>query len=105
MVDSTLPCFTGISTKPVTPTVDTLERLPKAQSEDDITVRKASATTTASEFKYPVSTALRERFHMKLTDPQCNELIDRLIDSSCNNMFTKLYDSFQVCFSPCLITS
>lgn len=44
---------------------------------------------------YPVTSALRERFQLGMTEIQVEEQVDRLIDSSCNNMFTKLYDSFQ----------
>lgn len=76
---SGLPCFTGVTTKPGV----------KAAFVEG----KAS---TAEHIKYPVSAALRDRFHMSLTEPQVGDLMDRLIDSSCNNVFTSLYDSFQV---------
>lgn len=39
--------------------------------------------------------ALRDRFQLALTEPQCDEYVDKLIMSSCCNVFTRLYDTFQ----------
>jgi len=75
---SGLPCFTGVTTK---------AGIPKKENKLPHPVEQTT---------YPVSAALRDRFHMPLTEPQIGNMIDRLIDSSCNNVFTKLYDSFQV---------
>lgn len=38
---------------------------------------------------------LRDRFQLQLTEPQAEELVDKLIMSSCCNVFTRLYDTFQ----------
>lgn len=79
---SRLPCFTGVTSKP---------------GSNKAGISEKSSIVDASH--YPVSAALRDRFHMSMTEPQINELMDRLIDSSCNNVFTSLYDSFQVTHS------
>ncbi len=83
--DSGLACFTGVSVKPtnMTPNIP-------------IVPSPVHDTPPAPKSLYPVSAALRERFHMSLTEPQISDLLDRLISSSCNNMFTRFYDSFQV---------
>ncbi|KAJ2798671.1 Phosphatidylinositol 4-kinase pik1alpha (PI4-kinase)(PtdIns-4-kinase) [Coemansia guatemalensis] len=39
--------------------------------------------------------ALRERFHLTLSEPQMEELIDSLLASSCDNITTRMYDAFQ----------
>ncbi|RUP31667.1 kinase-like domain-containing protein [Jimgerdemannia flammicorona] len=39
--------------------------------------------------------ALRDRFQLALTEPQCDEYVDKLIMSSCCNVFTRLYDTYQ----------
>lgn len=46
--------------------------------------------------KNQVSTALKERFQLQLSETQAGEFMDRLVDSSANNVFTRLYDTFQV---------
>ena len=38
---------------------------------------------------------LKERFHMNLTEPQLEILIDSMINSSVRSLTTKLYDHFQ----------
>ena len=73
LLDSKLPCFTGIN---------------KTTSSPD------SKTANGA---FPVTQALRDRLQISLTDDAISEFIDRLIDSSCNNTFTSLYDKFQVC--------
>lgn len=39
--------------------------------------------------------ALKERFHMSLTEEQLQLLIDQLVDGSMRSLTTKLYDGFQ----------
>jgi len=39
--------------------------------------------------------ALRERFHMRLTEEQVELLVNSMIESSMNSLTTKLYDGFQ----------
>ena len=38
---------------------------------------------------------LRQRFHMNLTEPQLEVLVNTMIDSSVRSLTTKLYDHFQ----------
>ena len=77
---SRLPCFTGIT-------------------------KQAPITTATGQAKEPrptvppsksVSSALRDRFQLGLTDGQVVEFIHKLTQSSANNSFTLLYDTFQV---------
>lgn len=70
VIDSRLPCFTGVN-KPIN------------------SPEKSISGT-------PVTQALRDRLHLRLTDDACSDLIDSIINSSCTNTFTALYDSFQV---------
>ena len=76
--DSHLPCF----------------RTTPAPSSKSNGVNTGNAS--ASNDGYPVTTALRERFVLALTETQLDSYVDGLVASSCNNVFTKLYDSFQV---------
>ena len=48
-------------------------------------------------FSKGVSTikALKERFHMNLTEEQLQLLVDNMVESSMNSLTTKLYDGFQ----------
>lgn len=48
-------------------------------------------------FKNGASTirALRERFHMGLTEEQLQLLVDSMVESSIHSLTTKLYDGFQ----------
>ena len=48
-------------------------------------------------FSKGVSTirALKDRFHMNLTEEQLQLLVDNLVESSLNSLTTKLYDGFQ----------
>lgn len=39
--------------------------------------------------------ALKERFHMNLTEEQLQLHIDNMVESSINSLTTKLYDGFQ----------
>eukprot|EP00795_Rhopilema_esculentum_P010859 gene10859-19676_t len=39
--------------------------------------------------------AMRERFHLNLTEEQLSKLVDKLIEDSVQSLTTKLYDSFQ----------
>lgn len=39
--------------------------------------------------------ALRERFHMSLTEDQLHELVDSMVEGSMRSWTTKLYDGFQ----------
>jgi len=39
--------------------------------------------------------AMRERFHLNLTEEQLSSLVDKLINDSVQSLTTKLYDSFQ----------
>ena len=39
--------------------------------------------------------AMRERFHLNLTEEQLSNLVDKLINDSVKSLTTKLYDSFQ----------
>ncbi|KAJ2611729.1 Phosphatidylinositol 4-kinase pik1alpha (PI4-kinase)(PtdIns-4-kinase) [Coemansia sp. RSA 1365] len=39
--------------------------------------------------------ALRERFHLTLSESQMEELVDGLLISSCDNITTRMYDAFQ----------
>ena len=38
---------------------------------------------------------LKDRFHMNLTEPQLEMLVDNMIESSVRSYTTKLYDHFQ----------
>ncbi|KAI9473169.1 kinase-like domain-containing protein [Coemansia mojavensis] len=40
-------------------------------------------------------TALRERFHLGLSEQQIEDLIDNMLVSSCDNITTRMYDAFQ----------
>ncbi|KAJ2632294.1 Phosphatidylinositol 4-kinase pik1alpha (PI4-kinase)(PtdIns-4-kinase) [Coemansia sp. RSA 1290] len=40
-------------------------------------------------------TALRERFHLALSEQQIEDLIDNMLVSSCDNITTRMYDAFQ----------
>ena len=48
-------------------------------------------------FSKGVSTmkALKERFHMNMTEEQLQLLIDNMVESSMNSLTTRLYDSYQ----------
>ncbi|KAJ2162170.1 Phosphatidylinositol 4-kinase pik1alpha (PI4-kinase)(PtdIns-4-kinase) [Coemansia sp. RSA 552] len=39
--------------------------------------------------------ALRDRFHLALSEQQIEELVDSLLVSSCDNITTRMYDAFQ----------
>ncbi|CAB3982755.1 Phosphatidylinositol 4-kinase beta [Paramuricea clavata] len=39
--------------------------------------------------------AMRERFHLNLTEEQLSELIDRMVETSMNSITTKIYDGYQ----------
>ena len=39
--------------------------------------------------------AMRERFHMNLTEEQLGTLIDEQVETSMHSLTTKLYDGFQ----------
>lgn len=39
--------------------------------------------------------ALKDRFHLNLTEEQLQLLVDNLVESSLNSITTKLYDGFQ----------
>lgn len=39
--------------------------------------------------------AMRERFHMNLTEEQLGSFIDELVETSMHSLTTKLYDGFQ----------
>ncbi|KAL2917820.1 Phosphatidylinositol 4-kinase pik1alpha (PI4-kinase)(PtdIns-4-kinase) [Polyrhizophydium stewartii] len=107
--DSTLPCFTGITTKPSNlPTPSSMASMASiqalsAQAGTAVPPNGGQAAASAAppsrsaaaSGRYPVTEALRERFQLSMTEAQVCDLVDRLIDSSCNNIFTKLYDSFQ----------
>lgn len=72
--DSTLPCFTGRTPKPLAPG----------------TAPPPPLTSTGS-----VLGPLKDRFHQGLVDKETEDLVDRLVAGSHNNIFTRLYDSFQ----------
>lgn len=72
--DSTLPCFTGRTPKPLPPGA----------------VVPPPTTSTGSIFA-----SLKERFHEGLIDKEVEALVDRLVAAAHNNIFTRLYDSFQ----------
>lgn len=102
---SSLPCFTGASSKPsnvpAQSVASTSAFLSVIGSEGDMSMEAAAATSTpasnaGSVGKYPVTAALRERFHLSLTEMQIGTLVDQLIDRSCGSAYTRLYDSFQV---------
>ncbi|KAJ1821943.1 Phosphatidylinositol 4-kinase pik1alpha (PI4-kinase)(PtdIns-4-kinase) [Coemansia sp. RSA 2675] len=40
-------------------------------------------------------TALRDRFHLALSEQQAEELVESLLLSSCDNITTRMYDAFQ----------
>ncbi|KAJ2263256.1 Phosphatidylinositol 4-kinase pik1alpha (PI4-kinase)(PtdIns-4-kinase) [Coemansia sp. RSA 376] len=40
-------------------------------------------------------TALRDRFHLPLSEQQAEELVESLLLSSCDNITTRMYDAFQ----------
>ncbi|KAJ2452507.1 Phosphatidylinositol 4-kinase pik1alpha (PI4-kinase)(PtdIns-4-kinase) [Coemansia sp. RSA 2336] len=40
-------------------------------------------------------TALRERFHLALSEQQIEDLVDSMLVSSCDNITTRMYDAFQ----------
>lgn len=48
-------------------------------------------------FKTGASTviALRERFHIGLTDEQLQQYVNTMVESSINSLTTKIYDGFQ----------
>ncbi|KAI9100667.1 kinase-like domain-containing protein [Phlyctochytrium arcticum] len=113
---SALPCFTGLTTKPsnmpVPSSTDPTAFLNFMGSETDLS-RAASGSTTSAPTRvgaspsststaagggrYPVTAALRDRFHLSLTESALGELLDTLIERSCNSAYTRLYDSFQLC--------
>ncbi|TPX38390.1 1-phosphatidylinositol 4-kinase [Synchytrium endobioticum] len=121
--DSSLPCFTGSNTKPSSTYIpNTSEFLPNEMMSKDVAngildassanggktteippaitsnagnSSSISGSGASNTVKNPVSTALRERFQMQLSEPQAGEFVDRLVDSSANNVFTRLYDTFQ----------
>jgi len=39
--------------------------------------------------------AMKDRFHLNLTEEQLQELVDNMVESSLNSLTTKLYDGFQ----------
>ncbi len=39
--------------------------------------------------------AMRERFHLNLTEEQLSELIDMMVETSMNSITTKIYDGYQ----------
>ena len=39
--------------------------------------------------------AMRERFHLNLTEKELSSLVHKLIDDSVQSLTTRLYDSFQ----------
>lgn len=39
--------------------------------------------------------AMRERFHLNLTEEQLSELIDGMVENSMNSITTKIYDGYQ----------
>ena len=39
--------------------------------------------------------AMRERFHLNLTEEQLSELIDGMVETSMNSITTKIYDGYQ----------
>ncbi|KAL7753394.1 Phosphatidylinositol 4-kinase pik1alpha (PI4-kinase)(PtdIns-4-kinase) [Sorochytrium milnesiophthora] len=53
------------------------------------------ASQAAAQQTYLVSSALRERFLLSLTDTQVEDYVEKLVASSMGNVFTRLYDSFQ----------
>ncbi|KAI8998239.1 kinase-like domain-containing protein [Gaertneriomyces semiglobifer] len=105
---SSLPCFTGQTQKPQNmPTSGPVGNgraflsvmgseldMPTAAEQQDATSSPTS-TTHAKQQQYPVASALKDRFHLPLTEPQVGELMDTLIDRSINSAYTRLYDSFQ----------
>ncbi len=72
---SRLPCFTGV-TNPTS-----VNSKPKTKSP----------TKSIS-----VSSGVRDRLQLGLTDSQVPKFINNLLQSSMNNNFTNLYDTFQV---------
>ena len=76
---SRLPCFTGIT---------------NPNSSNSEPQRKTVKS---------VSSALRDRLQLGLTETQVADFISSLIQSSANNNFTKLYDTFQVRFDALII--
>lgn len=40
-------------------------------------------------------TALRDRFHLALSEQEAKELVDEMLISSCDNITTRMYDTFQ----------
>jgi phosphatidylinositol 4-kinase len=45
--------------------------------------------------KGSVTTSLRERFHLNMTDEQLEFNVEKMVESSLNSLTTRVYDTFQ----------
>ncbi|KAJ1565351.1 Phosphatidylinositol 4-kinase pik1alpha (PI4-kinase)(PtdIns-4-kinase), partial [Nowakowskiella sp. JEL0078] len=103
--DSFLPCFTGAASKPstvyipptassflpsfstfsaTTPPMTTTEGHPHEVVNGHVIATASSVASTGhvvNASRFPVTMALKERFHLGLGDGQLSELVDRLVDS------------------------
>ncbi|KAJ3030486.1 Phosphatidylinositol 4-kinase pik1alpha (PI4-kinase)(PtdIns-4-kinase), partial [Rhizophlyctis rosea] len=80
--DSTLPCFTGYTTKP-TSTPTSSSSPPTSSSTSTLSPTTSSTDLSPPQHhKYPVTAALKDRFHLTLTEHQLGAVVDGLIDRS-----------------------